>query len=283
MAMHTGENEQGLKKVIDMTRMIAIVVLIHCYYNCYDAFKHWQLTSNISDDLLRNISRTGLLTGFLKTKLIALSFLLVSLLGVKGRKSETLNYRIAFVYLVTGLIIYFISGLVLISSDLDSEIMAVSYMFLTGIGFILVITGGGLITRIIKSKLNPNVFNKENETFPQEERLLKNEFSINLPARYNLKGKMRKSWINFINPMRGLLVIGSPGSGKSYFVVEHVIKQHIKKGFYMSIYDYKYDDLTKLAYNHYLLHLKNYAIPPAFYVINFDDNKRVYNQHTVIR
>ena len=78
MAMHTGENEQGLKKVIDMTRMIAIVVLlVHCYYNCYDAFKHWQLTSKISDELLRNLSRTGLLSGFLKTKLIALSFLFV--------------------------------------------------------------------------------------------------------------------------------------------------------------------------------------------------------------
>ena len=118
-------------------------------------------------------------------------------------------------------------------------------------------TGGGLLTRIIKNKLNPDVFNKENETFPQEERLLKNEYSINLPARYNLKGKIRKSWINFINPMRGLLVIGSPGSGKSYFVVEHVIKQHIEKGFSMFIYDYKYDDLTKLAYNHYLANLKN--------------------------
>ena len=75
MAMHTGENEQGLKKVIDMTRMIAIVVLlVHCYYNCYDAFKQWQLTSKISDELLRNLSRTGLLTGLLKTKLIALGF-----------------------------------------------------------------------------------------------------------------------------------------------------------------------------------------------------------------
>ena len=272
MAMHTGENEQGLKKVIDMTRMIAIVVLlIHCYYNCYDAFKHWQLTSKISDELLRNLSRTGLLSGFLKTKLIALGFLFVSLLGVKGRKSEKLNYRIAGVYLVTGLLIYFISGLVLIADGFDSEIMTVSYIFLTGLGFIMIMTGGGLLTRIIKNKLNPDVFNKENETFPQEERLLKNEYSINLPARYNLKGKIRKSWINFIKPMRGLLVIGSPGSGKSYFVVEHVIKQHIEKGFSMFIYDYKYDDLTKLAYNHYLANRKKYEIPPSFYVINFDD------------
>ena len=108
MAMHTGENEQGLKKVIDMTRMIAIaVLLIHCYYNCYDAFKQWQLTSKISDQLLRNISHTGLLNGFMKSKLIALGFLLISILGVKGRKSEKLNYSTAFAYLFTGFLLYF--------------------------------------------------------------------------------------------------------------------------------------------------------------------------------
>ena len=89
------------------------------------------------------------------------------------------------------------------------------------------------------------MFNTENQTFPQEERLLKNEYSINLPAIYYLKGKNHNSWINVINPMRGLLVMSSPGSGKSYFVIHHIIRQHIEKGFSMFIYDFKYDDLTK--------------------------------------
>lgn len=272
MAMHTGENEQGLKKVIDMTRMIAIaVLLIHCYYNCYSAFKEWQLTSKISDQLLKNISHTGLLNGFLKSKLIALGFLLLSILGVRGRKSEKLNYRTAFAYLITGLLLYFISGAILFAQSMDSKIITIAYISITGMGFILTLTGGGLLTRIIKNKLKPDIFNKQNETFPQEERLINNEYSVNLPARYNLKGRVRNSWINFINPMRGLLVIGSPGSGKSYFVVEHVIKQHIEKGFSMFIYDYKYDDLSKLAYNYYLQHRNKYAVPPTFYVINFDD------------
>jgi hypothetical protein len=272
MAMHTGENEQGLKKVIDMTRLIAIaLLLIHCYYNCYAAFKEWQLTSKISDQVLKNISQTGLLNGFLKSKMIALGFLLLSILGVKGRKSETINYRTAFAYLLTGLLLYFISGAILLSKDIEIKVLATTYISITGIGFILILTGGGMLTRIIKNKLKPDVFNKHNETFPQEERLIKNEYSINLPAKYNLKGRIRKSWINIINPMRGLLVIGSPGSGKSYFVVEHVIKQHIEKGFSMFIYDYKYDDLTKLAYNYYLKHHDKYPVPPTFYVINFDD------------
>jgi hypothetical protein len=159
----------------------------------------------------------------------------------------------------------------LLSKDIEIKVLATTYISITGIGFILILTGGGMLTRIIKNKLKPDVFNKHNETFPQEERLIKNEYSINLPAKYNLKGRIRKSWINIINPMRGLLVIGSPGSGKSYFVVEHVIKQHIEKGFSMFIYDYKYDDLTKLAYNYYLKHHDKYPVPPTFYVINFDD------------
>jgi hypothetical protein len=270
MTTQTGENEQGLRKIIDMTRMIAIaILLIHCYYTCYNAFKIWHLTSKLSDQLLLNISRMGLFSGFLKSKLIGL-VLFLSLLGIRGRKSEKLQYRTAFAYLFTGLILYFISAIFLTANSLGTEAMAISYIAITGLGFILVLTGGGLLTRIITNKLKPDIFNKQNETFPQEERLLQNEYSINLPARYNLKGRSRKSWINFINPMRGVLVIGSPGSGKSYFVVEHVIKQHLEKGFAMFIYDYKYDDLTKLAYNHFLQNQNKFSATSAFYVINFD-------------
>jgi excisionase family DNA binding protein len=82
---------------------------------------------------------------------------------------------------------------------------------------------------------------------------------------------IRNSWINFINPFRGLLVAGTPGAGKSYFVIRHIIDQHIKKGFSMFIYDFKYDDLSKIAYNKLLQYKANYKIKPAFYVINFDD------------
>ena len=116
-------------------------------------------------------------------------------------------------------------------------------MVLCSTGYILVLTGGTLLSRVIQTKFNnKDIFNKENESFPQEERLLQNEFSINLPAKYHLKNKIRKSWINIINPFRALLVLGSPGSGKSYFVIRHVITQHISKGFAMFVYDFKYDD-----------------------------------------
>ncbi|MBO9683392.1 MAG: YWFCY domain-containing protein [Flavisolibacter sp.] len=270
--MHTGENEQGLRKIVDMTRLISLVILcLHFYYYCYGAFKELGWTAKISDQLLINVSHTSLFGSFNKSKLIALGFLLISLLGAKGKKNEKLNYKTALAYFLIGVLFYFGSYFVMHVDSFSIAQITVIYIGITLLGFISILTGGGLITRIIKNRLNPDVFNKSNETFPQEERLLTNEYSINLPALYNLKGRIRKSWISFINPMRGLLVIGSPGAGKSYFVIEQVIKQHIEKGFSMFIYDYKYDDLTKIAYNHYLKHRNKYVIPPSFYCINFDD------------
>ena len=245
--MQTGENEQGLRIIIDLTRWMAIaVLLIHFYYYCYAAFNEWELTHSISDRLLQNISHTGLFASFVKSKLIALALLVISLLGSKGRKDEKLSYKPIVAYLVTGMLLYFGSYLILLSNS-EKEMIAVGYMGLTTLGFVLILTGGTLLSRMIKHRLSNDIFNKENETFPQEERLLNNEYSINLPARYNLKGRVRKSWINIINPFRGLLVLGSPGSGKSYFIIQHIIKQHISKGFSMFVYDFKFDDMGQGA------------------------------------
>ena len=272
MSANTGENEQGLRKIIDMTRMISIIILLlHFYYYCYNAFAQWQLTATISDRLIQNIFETGLFSSFTKSKLIALGFLIISLMGARGKKHETLTYRIAFAYIIAGLIVYFFSFLIFLA-ELKATVTAVAYMALTSIGYILLLTGGTLISRVIKIRLsNKDIFNKQNETFSQEERLLQNEYSINLPASYNLKGKTISSWINFINPMRGLLVMGSPGAGKSYFIIQHIIKQHIEKGFSMFIYDFKYDDLSRIAYNHFLkFKATEYKVEPKFFVINFD-------------
>ncbi len=158
---------------------------------------------------------------------MALVLLLISLLGAKGRKDEKLGHKTAFAYILTGLLLYFLSQLGLLAKALITHV-AVAYIGLTTVGFLLVLTGGTLLSRIIKSSLNnKDIFNAENETFPQEERPLENEYSINLPARYRLRNKLRKSWINIINPFRAMLVLGSPGAGKSYFVIRHVITQHM--------------------------------------------------------
>ena len=268
--MQTGESEQGLRKILDLTRVMSIVILlIHFYFYCYGAFRQWEIRSEITDRLLQNIYHTGLFSNFHKSKLLALAILIISLFGARGRKDEKLGLKNAFAYVITGLLLYIFSAIVL-RFNMDIITAAISYMGVTAIGFILLLTGGTLLSRIIYLKLNNNVFNSLNETFPQEERLLSNEYSINLPARYNLKGRFRKSWINIINPFRALLVMGSPGSGKSYFVIQHIIKQHIQKGFSMFVYDFKFDDLTKHAYNQFLKYRHLYPVQPKFYIIHFD-------------
>lgn len=272
MSVPTGENEQALRKILDMTRLISIAILaLHFYYYCYAAFVQWEFTAELTDRLMGNIEATGLFSTFQKSKVIALGFLAISLIGAKGRKDEKLSYRTAFAYIIIGLLIYFLSHVALLVKIKIAQ-LTMLYIGLTSTGFLLVLSGGTLLSRIIQRKINgKDIFNKENETFPQEERRLTNEFSINLPAQYQLKNKTRKSWINIINPFRGLLVLGSPGSGKSYFVIRHVITQHIKKGFSMFVYDFKFDDLSKIVYNTWLKNKNRYAVPPEFFVINFDD------------
>ncbi|MEP1259864.1 conjugal transfer protein MobC [Algoriphagus sp.] len=274
MGMQTGENEQGLRKILDMTRLMGIGVLgLHFYFFCYATFRDWGLASDLTDSVLRNIFGTGLFLDFHTSKLIALAMLGISLLGIKGRKSEKLSTKTAFLYGGLGLVIYFASYFILQFQG-SLEWISIAYMTVTSLGFLLILSGGTKLSRIIHAKLSSDVFNSENETFPQEERLLENEFSINLPAKYSLKGKIRDSWINVINPFRGLMVLGTPGSGKSYFVIRHVITQHIKKGFSMFVYDFKFDDLSSIVYNTWLKNKHLYSVVPEFYVINFDDLTR---------
>lgn len=274
--MNTGEDIQGLRKIIDFTRLISLFILsIHFYICCYIAFKQWGFTAEITDNIIANIAKTGLFKGWLIPKLAALLCLTISLVGAKGKKDEKIHLKSILFHLGSGLLLYFISVFCFYING-SSTTVAISYIVITSIGYILILTGGVLLSRLIKENLNKDIFNDENETFPQEERLLENEYSINLPAKYRLKDKVRDSWINFINPFRGMLVAGTPGAGKSYFVIRHIIDQHIKKGFSMFLYDFKYDDLSKIAYNNLLKYQKNYKIKPSFYVINFDDLNRTH-------
>jgi hypothetical protein len=274
--MQTGEDIQGLRKIIDFTRLISLFILsIHFYISCYTAFLHWHWTAQITDRLIINISKTGLFIGIIKPKLAALLLLVVSLIGAKGKKDEKIRKDTIAIYIGVGLLLYFISVLCFYLKA-ASTVIAACYIGITSLGYLLILTGGGRLSRLLKLNLQKDIFNNENETFPQEERLLENEYSINLPARYNLKGKIRNSWINFINPFRGLLVVGTPGAGKSYFVIRHVIDQHLKKGFSMFIYDFKFDDLTKIAYNKLIKYRQHYKVKPKFYLINFDDLSRTH-------
>jgi hypothetical protein len=267
---HTGENEQALRKIIDFTRMGSIIVMIiHFYYFCHRVLLIWKLTIPFIDKILESIVKTGLFNGVYPSKGIILGLLAASLIGVKGKKDEKVNMLSAGLLIFFGLLIFLFGHYIFrISINVEKEVLI--YILITSAAYIMVLTGGTWLSRFLKLKLTKDIFNKENESFPQEERLLENEYSINLPAQYVLKGSVKKSWINIINPFRSLLVIGTPGAGKSYFVIRHVIEQHIKKAFAMFIYDFKYDDLSKIAYNALLKYQGNYKIKPSFFVIDFD-------------
>jgi hypothetical protein len=272
--MQTGENEQALRKIIDFTRFLGILVLIlHFYFSCYGAFSELHFTYPMIDRILVNIYKLSIFKSILIAKSVALAFLLISLIGTKGKKAESILFSTALTYTILGLILYFVSG-ILFKLQLSYILIAAIYISATTIGFLLFLSGISMMYRIINVNLSKDIFNDENETFPQEERKLENEYSINLPAQYRFKGKERNSWINIINPFRGTLVMGTPGSGKSYFVIRHIITQHIKKGFAMFLYDFKYDDLTRIAYNTLLNNSKQYKVKPKFFVINFEDLNR---------
>lgn len=275
--MQTGENIQALRKIMDFTRLASFLILaIHFYLFCYGAFHNWGWTAPFTDKVITPFSRLPLFKSELLTKIAAIGLLAVSLIGVKGRKEEKINKESIIAYLFTGFFIYALSHLCL-GLQSDNKHVALFYIGTTIIGYLLLLTGATRLSRLLKITLGKDIFNKENETFPQEERLLENEYSVNLPAQYTLKGKIRQSWINFINLFRGLLVIGTPGAGKTYFVIRHVIEQHIKKAFSMFIYDFKFDDLSRIAYNALLKYYKNYKVKPGFYVIDLDEPKHRCN------
>jgi len=267
--MNTGENEQGLRKILDMTRLGSLFLLgLHFYYTCYSVFAAWGLRASWSDHILDTIVQTGLFNKELTAKGLALGLLAIALCGVRGRKMEKLAYRTAFIYLGFGLAAYFASGVCLLLIG-PLAVLAGAYIGVTTVGYILVLTGGTLLSRVIRQHLSDDVFNTANETFPQEERLISNEFSFNLPMVYRLQGKWRRSWLNCANPRRGILILGSPGSGKSFFILENFLRIQIKKKYSQFTYDMKFPELTTLVYNYYLMYRKSYKIEPKFFTINF--------------
>ena len=266
---------RALGKVMDFMRGISVIfLLVNCYWFCYEAFHVWGFTLGIIDKILMNFQRTtGLFSSILWTKLFCVVFLALSCLGTKGVKEEKITWPKIWTVLFSGFIFFFLNWWLLILPI--GKIGAASlYIFTLSVGYICLLMGGVWMSRLLKNNLMDDVFNTENESFMQETRLMENEYSVNLPTRFYYKKKWNNGWINVVNPFRASMVLGTPGSGKSYAIVNNYIKQQIEKGFAMYIYDYKFPDLSEIAYNHLLHHLDAYKVKPQFYVINFDDPRK---------
>ena len=266
---------RALGKVMDFMRGISVIfLLINCYWFCYEAFHVWGFTLGIIDKILMNFQRTtGLFSSILWTKLFCVVFLALSCLGTKGVKEEKITWPKIWTVLFSGFVFFFLNWWLLVL-PIGKVGAATLYIFTLSVGYICLLMGGVWMSRLLKNNLMDDVFNTENESFMQETRLMENEYSVNLPTRFYYKKKWNNGWINVVNPFRASMVLGTPGSGKSYAIVNNYIKQQIEKGFAMYIYDYKFPDLSEIAYNHLLNHLDAYKIKPQFYVINFDDPRK---------
>ncbi|WP_240898967.1 type IV secretion system DNA-binding domain-containing protein [Sphingobacterium sp. SGL-16] len=131
------------------------------------------------------------------------------------------------------------------------------------------------ISKIISSKLGKDKWNVEGESFMQATKPKITSYAVNIPMLFYYKNKVRKGFIVLENVFRGTLLIGTPGSGKSFGVVMPIIRQFVALEFTLCIYDFKFPDLGKVAYYHYLLAKKqgkcqNYG----FHVINLTEPEK---------
>ena len=266
---------RALGKIMDFMRALSVIfLLINAYWFCYEAFFTWGFTLAIVDKILMNFQRTtNLFSSILWTKLFCLVFLALSCLGTKGVKEETITWPKIWAVLAVGFVLFFLNWW-LLALPIGKVGGASLYIFTLSVGYICLLMAGVWMSRLLKNNLMDDVFNLENESFMQETRLLENEYSVNLPTRFYYKKRWHKGWINIVNPFRASMVLGTPGSGKSFAIVNNYIKQQIEKGFAMYIYDYKFPDLSEIAYNHLLTHLDAYEVKPQFFVINFDDPRK---------
>lgn len=269
-----GEDDlRGLAKIMAFMRAVSILlVLMHLYWFCYGFFLERGWTLKVINKILGNFDRTaGLFSHTLYTKVFALVLLALSCLGTKGVKNEKITWSKIKVALGLGFVLFFLNTRLL---DLSPVTGTFLYFFTISLGYIALLMAGLWMSRLLRTNLMDDVFNNENESFQQETKLMENDYSINLPTKFYYKGKWNNGWINIVNPFRATIVLGTPGSGKSYAIVNSYIKQQIEKGFSMYIYDFKFDDLSTIAYNHLLKHRDKYKVQPKFYVINFDDPRK---------
>ena len=282
--MQQEDDLRGLAKVMQFMRALSLLfALIHFYWYAYSWITAVGWNTALVDKILMNFQRTsGLFSSPLYTKLFCLLFLALSCLGTRSVRSEKISRRRIALCGTAGILLFFCGGW-LLRLPLPVRTLGPLYGLTLLAGYCLMLAAGVWLGRLIKERVFEDPFNDENESFMQETRLMTNDYSVNLPTLFYYKRRWHPGWINVVNPFRATVVLGTPGSGKSYAVVNQFIKQQIEKGFSMYIYDFKFGDLSVIAYNLLRTHLQGYKVPPKFYVINFDDPRRSHRCNPIHR
>ena len=273
--MQQEDDLRALAKIMEFGRAVSIFLLVvHVYVYCYPSITAWHLNLEVIDRILVNFNNTtGIFNCILWSKLLAVLLLTVSCLGTHGVKGEKITWPKIYAVLVAGCALFFLNWW-LLKLPLPHMANTAFYIFTLTAGYLALLMSGLWMSRLYRHNLMEDVFNMENESFMQETRLMENEYSVNLPTRFYYKKRWNNGFVNIVNIFRACMVIGTPGSGKSYAIVNSYIRQLIAKGFAIYIYDYKFDDLSTIAYNSLLKNMDKYEVKPRFYVINFDDPRR---------
>jgi len=262
------EDKQLQKVAMLMQAAGATMLGVHFYWYCHSVFMHYGLSFEpINFIMLRLNEGTALFSHLAVSKVLSVVFLVLACFGTKGRKDEKFNSAMVISSIFFGLALLFGNFWLL---EIPGLVFSLIYIATCVVGYLLLLYGLIIATRLMKNNLMKDVFNIQNESFMQETRLMENERSINLQTEFYYEKKWNKGWINIINPFRATMVLGTPGSGKSFAVINPYIKQTIEKGFALYVYDFKYPTLTEIAYNHYRLNQNGYKVKPTFYILNFD-------------
>lgn len=265
---------RALAKIMDFVRGISFVIVaanLLWYTGLKVIDSNWFYITTYK--ILSNLDNTcGMFHNPNNAKWFALMLLAISCFGTKGVKKEGIKWRHIIIAIVVGLFLFMGCWW------MPARGWDLGYILCSVVGFVSIMFGGIWMSRVLKTGMMDDRFNSENESFMQETEKKDNEYSVNLPTRFYYKKRWNKGWINVVNPFRASIVLGTPGSGKSYAVVNNYIKQCIEKGYSGYIYDFKFPDLSVIAMNHLLTHKKGYGkgIVPQFRVINFDDPKRTH-------
>ncbi|MBQ5341587.1 MAG: type IV secretory system conjugative DNA transfer family protein, partial [Oscillospiraceae bacterium] len=234
--------------------------------------------SRFTGFLLELIARFRVFNSVLSCKVIELICICVTCIGTRAKKSLKFNLKTMVLYpIIAGFTLIILCVVVQqgtwggILYGLPSN--RVLYAFMSIIGTMLVHQGGDAIARYYNYKVGEDRFNFENESFEQSEELNETEYSVNIPMVYYFNKRMHKGWINIINPFRGTIVLGTPGSGKSFGIIDPFIRQHASKGFAMMVYDYKFPTLGKNLFYQYCKNKKYGHLPEncGFHIVNFTD------------